>query len=523
MTSISLWTPVRVGRNWPEDSRASSSNPVQDAEPPMGKNIEAKASCYDSRKFFCLCPPSSRCLAAQIVRAALLRANPTTLQIHIAVANPTPTSHLRTQIPQPLELSQNHRVKIRPIPSPQLTALQSQLSQRQRLLYRPIPNRSIKHFPKSPILNRRLDIMRESHRWPSRENLQQHNSERHARLLIFRIDVTESSGSCSHVALSDGVGDRWWDEAAEADIADLADEVSVEKDVPGLEVAVDEGLGSGGMEEVEGGGDLGGDSKTGGPREGRRPVFAVETVLEGSVFHVLVDEASVLGAGAEEDDHVWVAHSAKDFDLRRKKFARCEFSEFAFGGVELSFYIRPQDLDGNWGVIQCGLEHRSIPTFSNLIRRQKIICCDLNLVHRILLQSPQLVIYFLMKVIKGFMSLRGCRASRRIRNPIMVHNLERDIRRETHPFRNIARLGHRVTGAPSLPNLKAHIRGIVFLAPSGDCLDWFPMSKDDTSEFGLFQLSGLFTTLPFDTAYTVQESGAHLATELGTSAFLNAL
>uniref|UniRef100_A0A0D9VDT9 Uncharacterized protein n=1 Tax=Leersia perrieri TaxID=77586 RepID=A0A0D9VDT9_9ORYZ len=114
-------------------------------------------------------------------------------------------------------------------------------------------------------------MVRQPHRRPRGNNLQQQNPQRvdvrfggeHPRLLVLGIDVAECPRRRRHPVLRGvgGGGGGLGDEAGEADVADLADKVVVEEDVGWFQIAVDEGLGFGLVEEEEARGDVGGDAE----------------------------------------------------------------------------------------------------------------------------------------------------------------------------------------------------------------------------------------------------------------------
>ncbi|GER45035.1 serine/threonine protein kinase [Striga asiatica] len=272
--------------------------------------------------------------------------------------------HLAPHISQPLQLGQHHPVEIRPIPPPQLTAPERQPGKTQRLLNRPLVNSRIQHIPKPPLLNGGPHQVSQPHGRPSRDQLQQQHTER-------------VHGRCSRRFRQlpcGGVGRG--DEAGQPDVADLGDVVSVEEDVCGLEVAVDEGLRFCLVEEVEGCCHLSCDAESGGPREGG---CAEETVFEGSVVHVLVDEAAVLGAGAQEDDHVRVTHSAQYLHLHTLILKR---TTYLLLELFVPFrYIRPQHLNRDWRVIDHAFVNGPITAFADLVRGREVVCGSLNFLY----------------------------------------------------------------------------------------------------------------------------------------------
>ncbi|BAF18570.1 Os06g0126100 [Oryza sativa Japonica Group] len=96
----------------------------------------------------------------------------------------------------------------------------------------------------------------------------------------------------------------------------LCDEVVVEEDVGGLDVAVDDPLRRAGVQVVEAAGGADADLQPLLPRQ-RRQVLAVDVVAEGAIVHVLVDEdhLGVLVAVADEGDEVAVAELGQHLDL----------------------------------------------------------------------------------------------------------------------------------------------------------------------------------------------------------------
>ncbi|GER34381.1 serine/threonine protein kinase [Striga asiatica] len=201
-------------------------------------------------------------------------------------------------LPQLIKLREHHFPKVRPILPPELRTLQRQLCQQQGLLDWPVGHRWVEHLPKSLALNGPLHMENN----PERVNVR-FNPE-HARLLVLRVDVAESASCRGHSVLGDVIGHGRRDEARQADVADLADVVSVEEDVGWLEVTVDEGLGLGLVEEEKASADLCCDTEPVLPGQWRGVAVHEETVLQAAVGHVFVDEAAVFGAGAQKEDHV---------------------------------------------------------------------------------------------------------------------------------------------------------------------------------------------------------------------------
>mmetsp|Transcript_11741 Transcript_11741/g.27881 ORF Transcript_11741/g.27881 Transcript_11741/m.27881 type:complete len:552 (-) Transcript_11741:903-2558(-) len=102
----------------------------------------------------------------------------------------------------------------------------------------------------------------------------------------------------------------------EADVRELCGEVRVEQHVGRLEVAVQDRLRLRLMEHEEGGRHLRRDPDSVLPLEGLAPTAGRgERVLQAPPLHELVDDAPVLGARAEEEHEVRVAHPRQNADL----------------------------------------------------------------------------------------------------------------------------------------------------------------------------------------------------------------
>lgn len=298
-------------------------------------------------------------------------------------------------------MREDHGGEIGAVLLPELGALQAQLGESHRLLDGPVGDGGIQKALDAALLQGLLDAVGEPHWGGGGEELQEDDAEgvdvrfdpQHSRLLVLGIDVAEGAGGGGEAVLRDGVGDGGGDEPREADVGDLADEVVVEEDVAGLKVAVDEGLGLGLVEEEEPGGDLGGDPEAELPGERRRVRAAEEAVLEAAVGHVLVDEASVLGASSHEEDHVRMADAAQHLDLEKITSRQLESERLkkslptrVWGGnrseetgrsgqwrryllLELLRAlggVRPEDLDRDGGAVQSGSENRSVSALPDL-------------------------------------------------------------------------------------------------------------------------------------------------------------
>uniref|UniRef100_J3LHT8 Uncharacterized protein n=1 Tax=Oryza brachyantha TaxID=4533 RepID=J3LHT8_ORYBR len=160
---------------------------------------------------------------------------------------------------QAVELREHHVGEVRPVLSPELAAADGYLGEAARFVDGPILDGRVEQVGERAVLERAGDVVREAHRRPRRDDLQQHDAEgvdvrldaEQPRLLVLRVDVAEGPRRRRHVALRDAVGDGRRHEAGEADVADLADVVAVEEDVGRLQVAVDQRLGLGLVEEEQ--------------------------------------------------------------------------------------------------------------------------------------------------------------------------------------------------------------------------------------------------------------------------------
>ncbi|GER42037.1 acid phosphatase/vanadium-dependenthaloperoxidase-related protein [Striga asiatica] len=228
--------------------------------------------------------------------------------------------------PQPVELRKHHCPEIRPILSPELRALERQPGENQSLLNWPVLHLSIQHLLKRPFLDGPVDVVDVGF-----------NPE-HARLLVLWVDVTEGASCRGHAVLCDSVGHGGWDKSSEADVTDLADEVSVEEDVGGLEVAVDEGLGFRLVEEEESCSDLGCDSETGLPGKGRGVAAPEEAVLEAAVGHTgPYPPSPILRFSAKYS--VAVSISSMEYLRYLTSFCASLSSTFFFSSASLTAFI----------------------------------------------------------------------------------------------------------------------------------------------------------------------------------------
>lgn len=228
-----------------------------------------------------------------------------------------------TEVPQTVELRQDDGGEVRPVFPLQLRALESELSKSQRLLHGPVRHGRIEHLREGPSLDSALDAAGEAHGGLRGDDLKQHNPHgidvgldpQHARLLVLGVDVAEGPGGGSHPVLGGGVARGRGDESGEAHVADLGHVVAVKENVGRLEIPVDQRLGLRLVEEQQPRGDLGCYLETDAPWDGWGVATPEEAVFKAAVVHVLVDQASVLGAGAEQQHHVGMPDAAQNLHL----------------------------------------------------------------------------------------------------------------------------------------------------------------------------------------------------------------
>jgi len=115
-----------------------------------------------------------------------------------------------SKISEFVEFRQNNFAKIRSVFFSHFCTLNSKLGKMHSLFNWPILNGWIKHLIQSTFLNRSCNMVTQTHWWLRCYHLQKHDPKwvnirlgsKHARLLVLRINVTESSSGCCHAIVS---------------------------------------------------------------------------------------------------------------------------------------------------------------------------------------------------------------------------------------------------------------------------------------------------------------------------------
>lgn len=113
-----------------------------------------------------------------------------------------------------------------------------------------------------------------------------------------------------------GAGVRLYQEPADAEVAQLADEVGVEEDVRRLQVAVDNRVRLVRVEEAQRRAHLVDDPGAHLPCQWRRVVQAGQAVLEAAFGEEFVHQAKCLPARADQSDEVWMSYSTENSNLQ---------------------------------------------------------------------------------------------------------------------------------------------------------------------------------------------------------------